>query len=75
MSIIEQAKKAVEQAKTKPVCWEVQFFDGDGAERMDWAETTSDEIAKKEVAKRWKGAKIYNVRRSKYTMEEIENLA
>jgi hypothetical protein len=75
MSIIDGAKQAIEEAKAKPICWEVCFFDADGAERMDWAETSTDELAKKEVAKRWKGAKIFHVRKSKYTLEEIENLA
>jgi hypothetical protein len=74
MSIIEQAKQAIEKTKTKPVCWEVQFFDADQAERMDWSEAVDEEAAKKEIAKRWKGAKIFHVHKSKYTLAEIEEL-
>lgn len=74
-SIIKQAKQAIEEAKTQVVTWEVHFFDIDQAERMDWFETVTEEQAKKETMKRWKGAKIFNVCRSKYTLEEIENLA
>ena len=75
MTLIEQAKQAVVKAKSKPICWEVHFFDADQAERMDWTESATEELAKKEILKRWKGARIFHVCESKYTMEEIEGLA
>ena len=75
MGIIDQAKKAIEEAKNKPIVWEVRFFDIDQAERIEWVEKESAELAEEEVKKQWKGAKPYHVKKSKYTMEEIEGLS
>jgi hypothetical protein len=72
MSLIEQAKKAVEDSKRKPIVWEISFFDEDEAQRLDWFEATTDKIAVQETKKKWKSATIRSVKESKYTMEELE---
>lgn len=76
MSLLEQVKQAVEKEKLKPkvICWQVEFFDEDEAQRFEWVESTTPELAMKEVAKQWRRAKVFSAIPSKYSLKEIEKM-
>jgi len=76
MSIVDAAKKAIEETKKKRLLptYEVHFFCKEGAERMDWFAAEDEDDAKAQCKNDHKGCAIYYVGKSARTLEEIEAL-